>query len=124
MGRADICIAGAGIIGLSLALELHSRGARVTVIDRGAPLMEASSAAAGMLAAHDPENPVALLPLSELSLSLYPSFLRSLFDLTAEVVSLHTSTTLQVLPTGHQAIARELPILSREVLSALVPELT
>ena len=96
MGRADICIAGAGIIGLSLALELSSRGAQVTVIDRGTPLMEASSAAAGMLAAYDPENPAALLPLSELSLSLYPRFLHHLFELSGEVVPLHTSTTLRL----------------------------
>src|SRR5690349_11642788 len=111
MGRADICIAGAGIIGLSLALELQSRGARVTVIDRGAPLMEASSAAAGMLAAHDPENPAALLPLSELSLELYPKFLHRLFDLSGEVVPFHTSTTLQALPAGHKVLAEKLPVL-------------
>ena len=35
MVQPEICIAGAGIIGLSLALELQSRGARVTVLDRG-----------------------------------------------------------------------------------------
>ena len=122
MGRHDICIAGAGVIGLSLALELQRRGAKVTVIDRGTPLMEASSAAAGMLAAHDPENPAALLPLSELSLSLYPLFLHQLFDLSGEVVPFHTSTTLQALPAGHGALAKQLPILSREVLSLLVPQ--
>jgi len=86
--------------------------------------MEASSAAAGMLAAYDPENPAALLPLSELSLSLYPRFLHHLFELSGEVVPLHTSTTLQALPAGHEALAGQLPILSREVLSLLVPEFT
>ncbi len=57
MHHPDICIAGAGIIGLSLALELQHRGARVTVLDQGAPLAEASTAAAGMLAADDPAQP-------------------------------------------------------------------
>ena len=45
---SDFCIAGAGIIGLSLALELHHRGHRVTVLDQSDPLSEASTAAAGM----------------------------------------------------------------------------
>ena len=75
MHHPDICIAGAGIIGLSLALELHQRGLRVTVLDQAAPLAEASTAAAGMLAANDPHNPPQLRPLASLSLSLYPDFL-------------------------------------------------
>jgi len=50
MRYPEICIAGAGIIGLSLALELHHRGASVAVLDQSTPLSEASSAAAGMLA--------------------------------------------------------------------------
>jgi glycine oxidase len=86
--------------------------------------MEASAAAAGMLAAYDPENPAMLLPLSELSLSLYPKFLDHLLDLSGEVVPLHTSTTLQALPAGHEVLAGQLPILSREVLSLLAPEFT
>lgn len=86
--------------------------------------MEASSAAAGMLAAHDPENPAALLPLSELSLELYPKFLHRLFDLSGEVVPFHTSTTLQALPAGHNVLAEKLPVLSREVLSLLAPDFT
>jgi glycine oxidase len=121
MIQPDICIAGAGIMGLSLALELHSRGAHVTVLDRGEPLAEASSAAAGMLAAYDPENPPQLIPLSELSLSLYPEYLDRLFDLSGLLVRLHTSTTLQALPAGHEVSGQQLPILAPEVLSLLVP---
>ena len=124
MSHPDICIAGAGIVGLSLALELHGRGMRVTVLDRGEPLAEASTAAAGMLAAHDPENPPALLPLSELSLSLYPDFLEHLFDLSGLHVPFHTSTTLQALPPGHHEIVRHVPLLSAEALSLLLPDLT
>ena len=124
MGHPDICIAGAGIIGLSLALELHSRGARVTVLDRGEPLAEASTAAAGMLAAYDPENPPELLPLCELSLSLYPKFLERLFDLSGLPVRFHTSTTLQGLPPGHREFAHHhLPVVASETLSLLLPQL-
>ncbi len=72
MQQPDVCIAGAGIIGLSLALELHHRGARVLVLDRTLPLTEASIAAAGMLAADDPHNPTPLNSLSSLSLASIP----------------------------------------------------
>jgi glycine oxidase len=98
MQHPDICIAGAGIIGLSLALELHHRGLRVTVFDRATPLAEASTAAAGMLAAHDPHNPPQLRALAELSLSLYPAFLDRIHLLSGICVSFHTDTTLQALP--------------------------
>jgi len=123
MHYPDICIAGAGIIGMSLALELHRSGARVAVFDQGEPLSEASTAAAGMLAAYDPENRRELLRLSELSLSLYPDFLNRLFDLTGMFVPFHTSTTLQALPSGHKVPARNLPILCQETLALLSPEL-
>src|SRR5215831_6599399 len=116
MAYPDVCIAGAGIIGLSLALELERRGARVTVLDRGEPLAEASSAAAGMLAAYDPENPPQLLPLSELSISLYPRFLDRLFDLSGLTVPFHTSTTLQAHPSAHEISGQQLPLLAPEIL--------
>ncbi len=102
----DICIAGAGIIGLSLALELHHRGHRVTVFDQGAPLAEASAAAAGMLAAQDPDNPPQLLPLADLSLSLYPNFLDRLYNLSHIRVPFQTHTTLQALPRHHPHLAQ------------------
>jgi glycine oxidase len=123
MSHPDICIAGAGIVGMSLALELHRRGMRVTILDRAEPLAEASTAAAGMLAAHDPENPPELLPLSELSLSLYPDFLEHLFDLSGLHVPFHTSTTLQALPPSHHSLAHQSPVLSQESLSLLLPDL-
>lgn len=74
MKSPDVVIVGAGIIGVSLALELRSRGRSVTILERGEPGQEASSAAAGMLAASDPETPEALQPLARESASLYPDF--------------------------------------------------
>jgi glycine oxidase len=118
MDRSDICIAGGGIIGLSLALELHRRGMSVTVVERGRPLSEASSAAAGMLAASDPENPATLRPLSDLSLSLYPAFLDRLRELSGIRVPFQTSTTLQshlIPPSG---------TLSPESLLEILPQLS
>jgi glycine oxidase len=123
MLHSDVCIAGAGIIGLSLALELSRGGARVTVFDQGEPLSEASTAAAGMLAAYDPENPTELRGLSDLSLSLYPEFLNRIFDLSGIPVQFHTSTTLQELPSRHRNAAPKLPVLSTETLALAAPSL-
>ena len=95
MHDPDVCIAGAGIIGLSLALELHHRGARVTVLERNTALSQASIAAAGMLAANDPENPSELQPLSNLSVALYPGFLRRIENLSGMSAPFQTSKTFQ-----------------------------
>ncbi|MBV9147664.1 MAG: FAD-binding oxidoreductase, partial [Acidobacteria bacterium] len=65
MHTSDVVIAGAGIIGLSLAMELRRAGASVTVLDRGEPGREASSAAAGMLVTEDPDTHPTLKPLAE-----------------------------------------------------------
>jgi glycine oxidase len=91
----DFLIAGAGIIGLSLALELEARGATVTVIDAGLALQQTSTAAAGMLAVEDPQNPPALYPLAALSASLYPDFLDRIAALSDTRVPFQTFTTLE-----------------------------
>jgi len=102
MHHPDICIAGAGVIGLSLALELQHRGLRVAVLDQATPLAEASTAAAGMLAAEDPHNPPQLYALARLSLSLYPTLLDRLHVLSGLRVPFQTHTTLQALLSGAQ----------------------
>jgi glycine oxidase len=93
--KPDILIAGGGIIGLSLALELDARGAQVTVLERDTALSHASTAAAGMLAANDPHNPAALHSLSQFSLELYPQFLARIAELSDEAVLVQTETTIQ-----------------------------
>ncbi|MEO8735041.1 MAG: FAD-dependent oxidoreductase [Edaphobacter sp.] len=118
MHRSDFCIAGGGIIGLSLALELHRRGFSVTVLDRGQPLAEASTAAAGMLAASDPDNPPSLRRLSDLSLSLYPAFLDRLHELSGIRVPFQTRTTLQAHLTASPNT------LSTEALREILPQLS
>lgn len=100
MGLPDVVIAGAGLIGLACALECHRRGLRVTVLERGRAGQEASWAAAGMLAAHDPANPAALQLLSNLSLSLYPDFLDRVADLGGMAVPIETEWALEQAEGG------------------------
>lgn len=78
MHTSDVVIAGAGIIGLSIAIELRKAGAAVTVLDRGEPGREASSAAAGMLVTGDPDLGTPMRELAEASARLYPSFVEEL----------------------------------------------
>jgi len=115
-----LCIAGAGIIGLSLALEMAARGATVTVLDAGPPLVQASTAAAGMLAAADPENPLQLAPLAGLSLSLYPVFLNRIRQISGIAVPIQTTRTLQALPPHH---TNTHPVLTAAELTTMVPAL-
>jgi glycine oxidase len=77
-----VIIAGAGIIGVSLALELRERGANVLLLDRSQPGQEASSAAAGMLAAGGFETPPALRPLALESARIFPEYVRKLEELS------------------------------------------
>lgn len=95
MATPDFLIAGAGIIGLSLALELEGRGAQVTVIDAGIAMRQTSTAAAGMLAVHDPKNAPAMQTLADFSGSLYASFLDRIAALSGMHVPFQTFTTLE-----------------------------
>jgi glycine oxidase len=91
----DVVIAGGGIIGLSLGLELLQRGLSVIVLERGHAMQAASWAAGGMLAARDPENPPALSPLAMHSLALYPKYLERVTAASGRGVPLRTERTLQ-----------------------------
>ena len=81
----DVIIAGAGIIGSSIAFELASRGVRVAVFDRQQAGLEASWAAAGMLSP-PPDSPSAipLVPLARASLALYPNFIAAVEEASGQ----------------------------------------
>jgi glycine oxidase len=94
----DAIIVGAGIIGVSLALELRERGASILVLDRAEPGSEASSAAAGMLAASDPETPIALRPLAMESARMFPAFVQKLESAGKMQVDFRRIGSIALLP--------------------------
>src|SRR4051812_47538582 len=70
----DVAVIGGGIMGCAVALRLCQRGIGVTVIERGIPGAEASSAAAGILGPQmEAEGPGPLLELGLRSRALYPA---------------------------------------------------
>jgi glycine oxidase len=91
----DVAIAGGGIIGLSLGLELRRRGLSVVVIERQQAMSSASWAAGGMLAVKDPQNPPELMPLSVRSWELYPAYLERVEELSGKKVPLRTRRAMQ-----------------------------
>jgi len=119
MEHIDIAIAGAGIIGLATALELAAAGLRVVVFERGHAMCECSWAAAGMLAASDPENPSSLRQLSELSHSLYPGFLANIARLSGEKIPIRTTQTLH----GAHTLPPKAEALSAEAIHTIAPGL-
>jgi glycine oxidase len=94
---ADALVIGAGIIGCSVALRLAQGGLSITVLDRGEPGSEASSAAAGMLAPQSER--IEPQPFSELCLasrSLYPRFAAEIEELGGHHVGYRSDGSLVV----------------------------
>jgi len=115
----DVIVAGAGIIGASLALELRERGASVLVLDSGMPGREASFAAAGMLAPADPETPPALRDLAFASAQMYPEFVRKLEEASGSKVDFRRRGTIKFFETASAPLFYRR--LSDEELHALEP---
>ena len=122
----DAVIIGGGIIGVSLALELRRHGADVLVVDRTEPGREASSAAAGMLADMDPENPPALRDLAIASGKLYAEFVHQLEDESGVQVDLRSEGTLLLGEHGGAAYppGERLNRLTLEQVARLEPALS
>ncbi|MCZ8511998.1 glycine oxidase ThiO [Paenibacillus filicis] len=72
-------IIGGGVIGCSIAYELGKAGFHCTILDKGALLQEASTAAAGMLGAQvETHHPGSFYELCRASQALYPEWVEEL----------------------------------------------
>lgn len=93
---SDILIIGAGMIGLSIARELHKKGFRkITILEKGKIGREASFAAAGMLAVQsETDKPDDFFNFCNESNKLYPQFAEELFDETGVDIELDREGTL------------------------------
>ena len=103
MNTYDVAFVGGGLIGVSAAFELASRGLQVVVLDRQDPGREASWAAAGMLASglDDPEA-APLVPLTKESLRLYPAFIAAIEEASGKSTAFAREGTLEIFfgPSG------------------------
>ncbi|HTF26136.1 MAG TPA: glycine oxidase ThiO [Candidatus Limnocylindria bacterium] len=98
MKKFDAAIAGGGVIGGAIALELARAGLRVAVFDRQQAGQEASWASAGILSPA-PENPgmVAMVPLGKASLALYPEFVGLVEEISGKSTGFRPKGTLEAL---------------------------
>lgn len=94
--QQKILIIGGGIIGLSIARELHKCGARhITLIEKGLCGEEASWAAGGMLGPQaEADEAGAFFDICSASRDLYPEFAAELLDGTGIDIELDRSGTL------------------------------
>lgn len=113
-------IAGAGVAGVLTALELRERQVNVLVLERGEPGREASTAAAGMLAATDPQTPPALRGMALKSARIYPDFVEKLERSTGIELDFRRQGTIVL---GEEAAPGSYQQLSPEHLQRIEPAL-
>lgn len=96
--NSEVLIIGGGVIGLSIARELHKKGVRhITIVDRGPVGGEASWAAAGMLAPNiETDETEDFHRFGIESRGLYPLLSESLLEETGVDIELDRSGTLCV----------------------------
>jgi glycine oxidase len=94
--HTDVLILGGGVIGLSIARELHKSGVKdITVVERGTCGREATWAAAGMLSPQAETDEVgAFFDLCLRSRDMYPEFAAALLGETGVDVELDRTGTL------------------------------
>jgi glycine oxidase len=98
MQTFDVAIAGAGLIGGSIAFELARAGLRVGVFDAAEPGREASWAGAGILSPA-PETPagIPLVEIAKASMALYPKFTADVEEVCGHSVGFRPRGTLQAI---------------------------
>ena len=101
MKTYDAVIAGGGLIGATIALELAEAGLKVALFDAREPGREASWASAGMISPA-PENAgmIPFVPMSLASVALYPEFIDRVERLTGMDVGYRKDGALDVILGG------------------------
>src|SRR5215475_3865902 len=101
--KADVVIAGGGVIGLAVARALTLRGIKdITVIERSTLGAEASSAAAGMLAPQaEADAADEFFNLCCRSRDMYTHFADALYEESGVDIELDTTGTLYLAFTEH-----------------------
>ena len=94
--NSDVLIIGGGVIGLSIARELHKKGVkRITLLEKGLIGQESSWAAAGMLGPQAEANEGGtFFDMMLESRNLYPAFSAELLDETGVDIELDRAGTL------------------------------
>ncbi len=134
---ADVVVVGGGVIGCAIAYELAKAALAVTVIERGTPGCEASSAGAGMLVPQaESSAPGPRLGLGLASKALYADLALELRERTGLDVEYETGGNLHCfLDEGDEAVGRaactwqreaglKAELLSRADTLSLEPELS
>jgi glycine oxidase len=102
MKKFDVAIAGGGLIGASIALDLANAGLGVGLFDRQEPGLEASWAGAGILSpAPESAALIALVPLAKASMAIYPEFVRMVEEASGRSAGYRPKGTLQALFSRH-----------------------
>jgi glycine oxidase len=97
----DVAIAGGGLIGGSVALELARAGLRVGLFDRQEAGREASWAGAGILSpAPESSAMIPLVTLGKASMAIFPEFVGIVEEISGQSAGYRRKGTLQALFTG------------------------
>jgi glycine oxidase len=102
MKNYDAIVAGAGLIGTAIALELARNDLRVGLFDSRDPGQEASWASAGILSPA-PENPamISMVTIGKASMALYPDFIATVEEQSGITTGFRTKGTLEALYSHH-----------------------
>lgn len=102
MSKYDAVIAGGGVIGACIALELAEAGLKVALYDAQEPGREASWASAGMISPA-PENlgSIPFVPISLASVALYPAFVQKVESLSGMDVGYRKDGAIDVILDGN-----------------------
>jgi glycine oxidase len=101
MNKYDAVIAGGGVIGACIALELAESGMKVGLYDAQEPGREASWASAGIISpSPESQEMVPFVPLRVASAALYPEFIRKVEELAGKNVGYRKDGGLQAIFGG------------------------